>query len=850
MNPYFRKAVSRFLAGTLSVAMLATTINAETWYVEDGDITVSATESGQTVTQGGETNQETTDTVITNRNDSAASNSTITIKSSGNAQAQITLKDVDLNKGPSEDKAAVEISDGSNVQINLEGDNRIYTANGKSAVHVADGDLTITSQSSGKLNAIAVSRDTDGLEGYMYESSAAIGSDHHEDMSGSITVGGNAQVKAKTENYSDSADSSLTGDADGAGIGSGSHGDLTGSIHITDKARVAATSELDGAGIGSGYDGDMSGNINIDRNAEVNADSDKDGAGIGSGLNADMTGSIHIGDSAKVTASSDEDGAGIGSGNNGHLSGSITVDGSTEVNATSRDDGAGIGSGDDGHITENGSISIGGNAAVTALSKDDGAGIGSGNDGNVFGSIHIGGSAKVNADSDEDGAGIGAGDDGDMDGNIHIGGNSTVDADSDGDGAGIGSGYDGDMSGNITIDGSAKVNATSDEDGAGIGSGDDGNMYGSITIDGSAVVNATSDEDGAGIGAGDDGDIKKTGSISIGGNSIVKALAKGRGAGIGSGWTDDVHGSISIGGNAAVIAVSTGEGAGIGASRYGDITGNITIDGSAKVVAASQESAGIGSGINGFIKKNARIRIAGHAHVAAFTGSNASAAIGAPSITYMPWDDPYETGFSGTIEILDAANIITGVLDEDGNLIKNNPGIIGGGGIEDKNLEHLNELTNYGSIVLSSGARINGVLCSSYQDTSKWVRVPTDKNGLPRNLTFIPYVTAENTDHSQGLLLYWVTADGKPLAAESLTENGTLTVSVPEKDAELNMTAGGLALLKAMGIKTLVFTTADHSSTVKLQDLIDLNAASLQLKHEGGKASLLADGKEVKDLVS
>ena len=801
MNPYFRKAVSKFLAGTLSVIMLASTVSAETWYVENGDITVIATASGQTVTQNSKTHQETTDTVITNKNTAVASSSSITIKSQGNAQAQVTLKDVNLNKSVSAKGTAVDISDASNVQISLEGKNTVSAANNTAAVHVAEGDLTITSQTSGSLDAKSTGFDLDGSSGYTYDSPAAIGTNHAEALSGSITIDGNAQVNAVTDGIKNG---NVGANGDGAAIGTGDDGPMAGSIHIGENAKVNAFSKSNGAGIGAGENAaiEETGSITIDGNAEVTAASNVNGAGIGAGVGCDMDGSINIGGHADVTANSNFDGTGIGSGRDGDMGGKITIDGNAQVTANSKYDGAGIGAGENGKITESGSISIDGSTKVNAASKDEGAGIGGGSHGIMAGKITIDGSAEVTASSNDDGAGIGAG-------------------------------YNADVkeSGLISIGGNSTVTATCQTDGAGIGAGD---------------------------ASGDSNNGHMRGTILIGGNSKVQATSLRGGAGIGGGRHRDLFGTIHITDSADVLAKGMPHNAAIG-GHWLEPGAKILIDGNANVQAISQNAAAIGSGIGGYIEKDTVIRIGGHAKVIAMTGSQ-SAAIGAQTVTSPVDGATNNADFGGIIEILDNANIVTGVLDDNGNPVKNVPGMIGGGGAADKDLAHLNERENHGSIVLSNGAVINGILCSSYEEVNQWVRVPTDKNGLPLDLTFIPYVEVEDVPSQsnpekeaaepQGLLLYWVTADGKPLAAESLTENGVLTVTVPEKDAELNMTAGGLALLKAMGIKTLVFKTADQSSTVKLQDLIDLNAASLQLKHEGGKAILLADGKEVKDLLA
>ena len=46
---------------------------AGTWYIEDGDITISAGESGNNVTQNENTTKNDPDTIITNREEGASS---------------------------------------------------------------------------------------------------------------------------------------------------------------------------------------------------------------------------------------------------------------------------------------------------------------------------------------------------------------------------------------------------------------------------------------------------------------------------------------------------------------------------------------------------------------------------------------------------------------------------------------------------------------------------------------------------------------------------------------------------------------------------------------------------------
>ena len=77
-----RPASQRAAALVLTAAMLTTLAApafAKTWCIEDGNITVKAGDTGNDVTQKGETTYGDTDTVITNNNRDTASSHTVTI---------------------------------------------------------------------------------------------------------------------------------------------------------------------------------------------------------------------------------------------------------------------------------------------------------------------------------------------------------------------------------------------------------------------------------------------------------------------------------------------------------------------------------------------------------------------------------------------------------------------------------------------------------------------------------------------------------------------------------------------------------------------------------------------------
>ena len=235
---------------------------------------------------------------------------------------------------------------------------------------------------------------------------------------------------------------------------------------------------------------------------ELDGDNELKSGVYKAGLEKTSTGTLTLKDDKKddnkeagsLKATGGQFGAGIGGGDSSSGK-NITITGGT-VTARGGKHGAGIGGGDYGsgeNITING-------GTVTARGGEWAAGIGGGGDGNGNGgsgeNITITG-GTVNATGDG-GAGIGGGNGGDGK-NITITGGE-VKAKGGFDGAGIGGGGDGSGE-NIKITGGA-VTATGGLQAAGIGGGCDGNGE-DITITG-GTVNA-SGWGGAGIGGGIDG---------------------------------------------------------------------------------------------------------------------------------------------------------------------------------------------------------------------------------------------------------------------------------------------------------------------------------------------------------
>ena len=204
--------------------------------------------------------------------------------------------------------------------------------------------------------------------------------------------------------------------------------------------------------------------------------------------------------------------------------------------------------------------------SLTATGGDWGAGIGNGgyygnSDNRSGNNITITGGTVNTTGGDNGGAGIGGGAEGGGGNNITIKG-GTVTATGGGyrgnSGAGIGGGSGGSGE-NITIN-DGKVTATGGNYAAGIGGGSVGFWGGesgsgkNITING-GTVNATGTDGGAGIGGGENGNGE---DITINGGKVNASGAYG-GAGIGGG-VNGIGSKVTVSGAAQVTATATGSG--------------------------------------------------------------------------------------------------------------------------------------------------------------------------------------------------------------------------------------------------------------------------------------------------
>ena len=486
-----RPASQRAAAFILTAAMLTTLAApafAGTWDIENGDITISAGETGNDVTQNNETTYGDTGTVITGKSDK----NTVTINAEDkNDKVEVTLKDVNIDAS-STGSAAVSVTGKGDTNIELDGDNELKSGADHAGLEHnktdTSGKLTIQDKNkNGSLDA------TGGLHG------AGIGGGNAQNGQVTITGGDITATAGSTAGIHQT----LGG---GAGIGGGDGGagkGGNGDVEIT-GGTITATGVY-GAGIGGGRsaDGDVTisgGTIKKATSVFPDNASQPGGAGIGGGYAGN--GNIIIKDDAVVEeVQGGEGSAGIGSGCYGATS-EIEISGNAKIeNVTGGYGGAGIGGGfsdpwSDGELTGNGKVTIKDNAVIhNAQGGAYGAGIGGGYGGGYagLGDVTIEGNTTVNATGGVGAAGIGSGvnsvNDAAGNGNqITIrsnesgaptvnatGGESGIDEETDEEtekkipgGAGIGSGA-GDAKANITLEGKVTITATAGKDNVAIG---------------------------------------------------------------------------------------------------------------------------------------------------------------------------------------------------------------------------------------------------------------------------------------------------------------------------------------------------------------------------------------------
>ena len=260
---------------------------ADTYYIENGDITISAGESGNDVTQNNVTTKNDTDTIITNSDKATASSHTVTIDA-GNDKVEVTLKDVNIDTS-SRNKAAVSVTGSGNTTIKLDGDNALKSDTSRSGIY-GSGSLTISGGENDSLTAQGGS----GANGIS--------------SSGSLTISGGTVT--------------ANGDDGGRGISSSDSVTISGGSTVTAKG---------GSGTISGGDGICSsGGGTISGGSTVTANGGNGGRLVG-GDGIRSSGGVTISGGSTVTANGGNGGS-IGGGSGIYSNGSLTISGGT-VNA-------------------------------------------------------------------------------------------------------------------------------------------------------------------------------------------------------------------------------------------------------------------------------------------------------------------------------------------------------------------------------------------------------------------------------------------------------------------------------------------------------------------------------------
>ena len=404
-----KRAAALALTAALVVGMTLPAF-ADTWFIEDGNISISAGESGNHVEQGDKKQDETTETIITNRESTASSNS-VTIEAGAGKTVNVTLNNVNIDTSETW-KAAVSVIGKGNTNIELNGNNTLTSGDGYAGLEHNKKTDSEGKETSGTLTITDDKGDAGKLTATGGNQSAGIGGGSGND--GQVTITG-GEITANGGKY-------------GAGIGGGDVGN--GTVTITGGSITATGGRL-AAGIGGGagkYQA-VGGNGDVKiSGGTIIATGGYEGAGIGGGYSGN--GTVTISGGTVTEASGGGEGAGIGGGDCGN--GTVTISGGTITEASGGNLAAGIGGG----AYSNGTVTISGGTITKASGGDEGAGIGGGSSGNGTVTITDG---DITATGGLWGAGIGGGVR--RLGNVSIEGNVTIKNAQGGAGAaGIGGG--------------------------------------------------------------------------------------------------------------------------------------------------------------------------------------------------------------------------------------------------------------------------------------------------------------------------------------------------------------------------------------------------------------------------
>ena len=411
-NNAFRRAAALMAALSITVSLAAPAF-AGTYYIDNGDITVTKNADGsQTVEQNGTSNNDSDEIIITT---TGAAITTLESDLEGPAAEDSDFGPVvEDNYQPAqpEDAEKPEGADQPEIAEEPKSADRQESADQQAAPAAAPaGSTPVNPKDDGfwgntitVINNIADKVLNLTLKDVKIDVSDT-GDQYDWDQKGkaALSVQGKGNVEIELD-----GDNELKSGTQSAGLEKNSTGTLTLKDDNKEAGSLTATGGFNSAGIGGGYLGDGK-NITI-TGGTVNATGNEDGAGIGGGSSGSGE-NITIND-GKVTATGGSYAAGIGGGSVGAWGGdggsgkNITINGGT-VNATGTDGGAGIGGGENGNGED---ITING-GKVNASGAYGGAGIGGGVNG-IGSKVTVSGAAQVTATatgSGPDWSGVGTG---------------------------------------------------------------------------------------------------------------------------------------------------------------------------------------------------------------------------------------------------------------------------------------------------------------------------------------------------------------------------------------------------------------------------------------------------------
>ena len=325
---------------------------AETWYIENGDITVKAsgTEGKNKVSQGNNPEVEDTNTIITNQKTDTASSHTVTIDA-GNDKVEVTLKDVNIDTS-SRKKAAVSVTGSGNTTIKLDGDNALKSDIYRSGIYGSgSGSLTISGGETDSLTAQGGS----GANGISSSGSLTI-------SGGTVTANGDDGGRGISSSGSLTISGGSTVTANGGNGGTISGGDgITNNRGVTISSGGTVTAKGGSGEDGSGGRGISSfGGVTISSGGTVTATGGNSTGSDGSGGDGISSTSTTI-SGGTVTA---DGGSGNFSGGNGIRSFDVAISGGT-VNVAGGNGGNGSGS-DVGNGIYSSGIDLSGSLELTA----------------------------------------------------------------------------------------------------------------------------------------------------------------------------------------------------------------------------------------------------------------------------------------------------------------------------------------------------------------------------------------------------------------------------------------------------------------------------------------------------